>query len=471
MLSRRMSNPIRPNPATYSPQAGASEPGMRRQLGLASAVAAVAGECIAVGIFLTPAGMAKSLGSPLWLLVVWLAVAAMTMSGALCYGELAGRYPRAGGSYVYLHEIFGSRVAFLYGWMCLLVLDPGLTAALATGIAGYVAYIFHWSTPIVKLVAVVIICSLCLLNARSMRVSAGLLRWITWLKLGVLGLLVVWAMAFRLGSWSNFLPFVAQRHGSAPLVPALGGAIVAAFFSFGGWWDVSKIAGEIRDPVRTLPRALTLGVVVVTAVYLSVSAAFVYLIPIQNVGSDETFVAQAGAVLFGPVGGIVFATIVIVCVLGGLAAFVIAAPRVYYAMAKDGLFVDAVARLHPRFGTPANAIAIQAVIASLLALLGTFPQILGYFIFSAVAFLGLTVSGLFVVRARKQAWGAAVLTPGYPATPVAFLLLVVLLLALLLMHGAKEPLIGVAVVLAGLPVHAVLESKRKRALLEALSLE
>jgi APA family basic amino acid/polyamine antiporter len=437
-------------------------PDLRRQLGLASATAAVAGECIAVGIFLTPAGMAKSVGSPLWLLIVWLAVAAMTMSGARCYGELAGRYPRAGGTYVYLHEIFGGRIAFLYGWMCLLVLDPGLTAALSTGIAGYAAYIFHWKPLLVRLVAVATICSLCLLNALSMRVSAGFLRWITWLKLGILALLVMWAMAFRLGSWSNFVPFVAQRPGSLPLVPALGGAIVAAFFSFGGWWDVTKIAGEVRDPVRTLPRALTLGVLVVTAVYLSVSAAFIYLIPIQNVGSEETFVAQAGEVLFGPVGGIVFAAIVIVCVLGGLAAFVIAAPRVYYAMAKDGLFIDAVACLHPRFGTPANAIAIQALVASLLALLGSFQQILAYFIFSAVFFLGLTVAGLFVVRAKKQACQGSVLTAGYPATPIAFLFLVILLLVLLLMHSPKQPLLGAAVVLAGLPVYSILQRKRRK---------
>src|SRR5579871_5928074 len=121
------------------------EDGLRRQLGLASATAMVAGEVIAAGIFLTPAAMAKSVGSPFWLLVIWLVVSAMTLSGALCYGELAGRFPRAGGTYVYLHETFGARIAFLYGWMCLLVLDPGLTAALATGVAVYAAYIFHWT--------------------------------------------------------------------------------------------------------------------------------------------------------------------------------------------------------------------------------------------------------------------------------------------------------------------------------------
>src|SRR5580693_800726 len=206
-----------------------NSPDLRRQLGLGSAAAAVAGEAIAVGIFLTPAAMAKTLGSPFWLLVVWLGMGAMTMSGALCFGELAGRFPRPGGSYIYLQETFGPRVAFLYGWMCLLVLDPGLTAALAAGIAGYAAYIFHWSPLTIKLAALSCIWMLCLLNVISTRMSAGFLRSITWLKFGVLALLTIWAIAFHRGEWSNFLPFVAQRPGSLPLIPALASGLVAAF--------------------------------------------------------------------------------------------------------------------------------------------------------------------------------------------------------------------------------------------------
>lgn len=432
---------------------------LERHLGLASATAVVAGEVIAAGIFLTPAAMAKSVGSPFWLLMVWLVVAAMTLSGALCYGELAGRYPRTGGTYVYLHESFGARLAFLYGWMCLLVLDPGLTAALATGTAAYAAYVFHWTPMVVKLMAVSLILLLCLMNILSIRASAGFLRWVTWLKLGVLGLLVVWAFAFHLGAWENFSPFVVQHEGSLPLLPALGAGMVAASFSFGGWWDVSKMAGEVRDPARTLPRAMALGVVIVAVVYIMVSAVFMYLIPLDKVTSNDAFVAQAGEILFGKVGGIVLAGIVIVCIVGGLAAFVLSVPRVYYAMAQDGLFVPAVAKLHPRFGTPMNAILIQAAVASALVLLGSFEQILGYFIFSAVVFLGLTVAGLFVARARGRAAADVVLTWGYPATPMVFLLLVLLLVGLLLIHGLREPLLGAAVVLAGWPVYEIVRRK------------
>jgi APA family basic amino acid/polyamine antiporter len=436
-----------------------SNGGLRAELGLASATALVAGECIAVGIFLTPAGMAKALGSPLWLLLVWLTVGAMTLSGALCYGELAGRFPRVGGTYVYLLEVFGRGSAFLYGWMCLLVLDPGLTASLAVGSAAYAAYIFHWSPLAIKLAAIAMISGLCLMNILSVRLGAGFLRWITWLKLGVLGFIFVWAIVFRLGHWSNFMPLASQRAGSLPLASALGVGMVGAAYSFGGWWDVTKIAGEVRDPARTLPRALVLGVVVVTAVYILISGIFLYLVPLEKVASDQTFVVQVGEVLFGPAGGIVFAAIVVVCVLGSLAAFIMAAPWVYYAMAQDGLFLAFVARIQPRFGTPAAAIAIQGVIGSLLVALGSFQQIIAYFIFVAVSFLGLTVAGLFVLRKRRQDAGSAILTPGYPFTPLAFLALVAVLLILIAAHSPRETLLGIAVVAAGLPVYLAFQGK------------
>src|SRR5580704_8451452 len=358
---------------------------LKRELGVGSATASVAGEMIAVGIFLTPAGMAKALGSPMWLLVVWVAVGAMSLSGALCYGELVGRFPRAGGTYIFLWECYGARIAFLFGWMCLLVMEPGLTAAFGTGLAGYAAYIFHWSPVQIKLGAAAAIWALCAVNMVSVRMSAGFLRWITWLKFLVLGTLIFWAIAFRLGAWSNFVPFAAQRPGALPLAPALAIAIVSAFFSFGGWWDAAKIAGEVRDPEKTFPRALTLGVVSVTAIYILVSGVFWYLIPYEQVTSSEAFVAKAGAIMLGPAGGIAFSAVVVTCVTGSLAAVIMSSARLYYAMAKDGLFFSAVAKINPRFHTPARAVAIQGILASALVAVGSFEQIVSYFIFVTVA--------------------------------------------------------------------------------------
>ena len=195
-----------------------------------------------------------------------------------------------------------------------------------------------------------------------------------------------------------------------------------------------------------------------TTVYIVVSAVFLYLVPLEKVTSDQTFVAQAGEVLFGPTGGVVFAVIVIICLAGSLSALIIFAPRVYYAMANDGLFLQAVARTHPRYGTPASAIAIQGAISSLLILVGNFEQIISYAIFIVVFFLGLTVAGLFILR-NRQADESVVLTLGYPVTPLVFLLLVATMLFLVAARNPREAVLGVVVVLAGLPVYEILRRR------------
>ena len=432
---------------------------LKRQIGVRTATALVVGEVIAVGIFLTPAGMAKSLGSPLWVLIVWLLMGAMAVCGALCYGELAARLPQAGGSYVYLREAYGRPFAFLYGWMALLVMDPGLTAALAVGMAGYVGYIATLSPTETKGVAIVTIVLFAVVNIRGVRLGAGLMRWLTTLKLSLLFFLLLWAFGFRLGNWSNFTPFVAQRPHSAPLLPAFAGGLVSAFFSFGGWWDVTKVAGEVRDPGRTIPRALLLGVMIVTVVYIVTSAAFFYLVPLDSVTSGETFAAQAGEVLFGRKGAQAFSGIVIVSIAASLAALIMSAPRVYFAMARDGLFIPAVASVHPKFGTPARAIALHAVLASILVALGNFNQIISYFIFVLVIFVALTVMALFVVR-RRQPDKPAYQTPGYPVTPIVFLFLGVVLLFLLGSNSPKQSFLGVGVVASGVPVYYVLFARK-----------
>jgi APA family basic amino acid/polyamine antiporter len=432
---------------------------LKRQIGLGTATALIVGEVIAVGIFLTPAGMAKSLGSPLWLLIVWLLMGGMALCGALCYGELAARFPEAGGGYVYLREAYGRPIAFLYGWMALLVMDPGLTALLAVGLASYVGYIFGLSSSGLKTVAIGSILFVALVNMRGVRLGGWMIRWLTILKLGLLAFVIVWGFGLRAGHWSNFTPLVAQRPGSEALLGALAGGIIGAFFSFGGWWDLSKLAGEVRDPEHNLPRALIYGVTILTAVYILTSAAFLYLVPLEQVTSGETFAAQAGEVLFGRLGGQILSGIVIVAVLGSLAAVVMSAPRVYFAMARDGLFIPPAAAIHPRYGTPARAIIIQAVLASLLVLAGTFDTILSYFIFVVVIFIALTVAALFVFR-RRDPQGIVYRTPGYPVTPVIFLLLIALLLFLLGGHHPREAIMGVGVVAMGLPVYYLLFQRR-----------
>ncbi len=424
---------------------------LRRQLGLVAVTALVVGEVVAIGIFLTPAGMAHSLGSPFWLLIVWLLMGAMALSGALCYGELAARAPEAGGGYVYLREAYGPGVAFLYGWKCLLVMDPGITAALAAGLASYVGYALGVAGVRLRFIASGTILALAAVNIAGLRLGSRLMQWLTALKLGALALIAILALALRAGSWSNFVPFIAQRAGSDPLPMALAAGLVGAFFAFGGWWEIPKLGGEARDPARTLPRALALGVAIITAIYIITSAVFLYLVPLERVTSGETFAAQAGEALFGPAGGRVFSGVVIVAVLGSLLGLLMALPRVYYAMANDGVFFRAVAAVHPRFGTPARAIAIQAILASAYVASGTFNQIIGFFVFVTVLFVAATVAGLFRIRRRSP--DISYRTWGYPFTPVLFVVLAAVVLFLVAARSPLQAALGVGIVALGAPVY------------------
>lgn len=435
---------------------------LQRQIGLRTATALIVGEIIAVGIFLTPAGMAKALGSPALLLTVWLVIAALSICGALCFGELASRFPEAGGSYAYLREIYGPGVAFLFGWMALLVMDPGLTAAIATGAASYVAYGLHLSPRGNQIVGVVAIVLLALVNIRGVRLGAWFVRWLAVLKVGFLLFMVVWAFGAGKGNWANFSPFATQRPGSKHLIEALAIGVIGSFFSYAGWWDVTKVAGEIKNPSRTMPRALIYGLLIVMLVYISTSAAFVYLVPMEQVTNGQAFAAQVGEVLFGQTGAWLFSGFVIVTVLGSLAAIIMSAPRVYFAMARDGLFFPAAAAIHPRFKTPARCIALQAVLASILVLSGTFEQIVSYFFFVVLIFLGLTVFGLFLLRRRETAQHVEYSTPWYPLTPIVFVVLLLVVLFLLAAGQPKQSFLGCAVVLIGVPVYYLLFKRSPR---------
>jgi APA family basic amino acid/polyamine antiporter len=429
--------------------------GLQRRIGLLPATGLVVGGTIGVGIFLTPAGMAKSVGSPALLLGIWAFLGLMALSGALCFGELAARFPEAGGSYVYLREAYGPGVAFLYGWKCLMVMDPGLTAALAAGFAAYAAVLFPGMAP--RLVGVAAITVVAAANLAGVRLAAGLAHALAVAKVVVLVLLVAFGLFGGHGEMAHLLPFAARRAGSPPLLAGLAGAVVSGFFSFGGWWEASKLTGEVEDPARNMPRALALGVLVVTVLYVSVSGAFLVLVPLESVGSGETFAAQAGQALFGARGGAVLSSIVLLSVLGSLFAFMTTAPRVYYAMARDGAAPAWAAHVDPRTGAPVRAIAIQAALATLLVVLGSFDAIVAYFVFVTVAFLGLTVAGLFGLRRRSAQ--AVVGTPRFPLPAIFFLGCIALVLALLAAGRPVEAGLGVAVVALGWPIYRLRSRK------------
>jgi APA family basic amino acid/polyamine antiporter len=287
-----------------------------------------------------------------------------------------------------------------------------------------------------------ILLSLAAINYVGTRISGRVMTFANLLKIFVLFALVALAFLPGRGSMVNLLPLASRRLGSEALVPAIAGTAINAFFSFGGWWEVGKLAGEVRDPKKTLPRAFTIGVLLVTSIYLLISFAFLYVVPLKSILSNTAFVAQFGTALFGAAGGKVLSLCVLLCVLGGLMVLTMACPRVYYAMARDGAFFPAFGRLHPRFQTPVNAIALQTGLALVLLLLGAFDRILAYIIFSAVIFLGLSVASLFRLKQPVKHWW-------FPAAPIVFLLGCFVIGVLILMHDPIPALLGVAMVLSG----------------------
>jgi APA family basic amino acid/polyamine antiporter len=389
--------------------------------------------------------MAQSLGSPVLLAAVWCGMGLMTMCGALCYSELAVHFPVTGGEYVYLREGFGGRIAFLFGWMSAGVMDPGLAAALAVGATPYVLTLFGFSTRMQWLIPVLMLVGLAVLNYVGTNLSRQLMTTANLLKIAVLVSLVAWAWISGHATVARLMPLTERRAGSEPIFAAIAGATVSVFFSFGGWWEVGKVAGEVRNPQRNVPLAFTCGVLLVTGVYLLVSFAFLSVVPLERIVSNTAFVAQFGEALFGATGGRVLSGCVLLSVVGGLMALTMAAPRVYYAMAKDGAFFAPFGRLHPRFGTPANAVLLQTGLALLVLSFGAFDRILSFIIFSAVCFLALSVTSLFRLREPVDRWW-------FPAAPVIFLTCCVAINLMILMHDPVPALIGLTIILCGDPV-------------------
>ena len=415
----------------------------------------VISQVVGAGIFLAPATMMRTLGSLSGALIVWVAMGVLTATGALCYAELATRYPQAGGGYVFLREAYGRRLAFVYGWMALLVMDPGITAALALGLSQYLLVALtlpaRWLTP----VAVASIVVFALMTLAGMSISTRLMRWTAAAKLGAVLLLVLAGVfsAMNGGAGAASTSTMAAEV-SAPAglgVEQIAAAIISAFFAFGGWWELGRMSGEVRDPRRTMPRALLAGVALVTAIYALVSVAFVLVVPGGTPAGDDAFVLMVGAALFGPAAGRLLPAMVVVAVAGSLAAVLLGSPRVYVAMARDGLFPRRLARFDEDRGTSPGGTLIQTAIAIFLVLMGTFNEILGYFVPAAVFFLGLSAAAILVLP-RPAPDAPVFRSPSHPLPIALFLTFIVVILGLFAMGQPMQTLIGAAVVALGVPV-------------------
>ena len=296
---------------------------------------------------------------------------------------------------------------------------------------------------------------LALANMGGLRLSARIFNTITGLKLLVLVALAPVAFSIGRGSWSHFVPWVGTRAGAPPLGGALTLGLVAVFFSFGGFWDASRVADQIREPRRTLGAALVLGVTCVMLVYLMTTAAFIFLVPAQQMTSASAFAERAGDALLGPAGPSVFAAIVVLSVVSSLMALLMMAPRLYVAMSRDGLFPAALAALHPSTHAPARATAVLAALSTVFVLLGTFQDIIAFFICASMGFIALAAASLFVLRRRATDPGGF-RAPGHPVTTALFVLLVVAVVAMVAINRPRQALAGAALVFLGMPVHAIL---------------
>lgn len=426
-----------------------------RTIGLWPATALVVGHTIGIGIFLTPAELIGALASPALTLGLWVACGALVIAGALTFGELASRYPLAGGPYIYLREGWGARIAFLYGWQSMLVMDPGVTAALATGLSEYVVLLWPAAAGFERWLAVAIIWVLAAVSVAGLTLSARVLAAMTAAKLLAFAAIAVVAFAAGNGRWSNFEPFVARQSTAVPLGEAIALGLVSVFFSFGGFWEASRIAGEVRNAPRTMPAALTIGVTCVTAVYVATTLAFLYLVPVQQATSASEFARQAGDAMLGPAGAPVLAWVVIVSVVPSVLALLIMAPRLYVAMSGDGLFPSALASVNPKTHTPARATVFLALIASVFALAGTLQQIVVLFMCTTLTFIALAASAAVVFR-RRAPEKAEFSAPGYPITTALFVLLVAGVVILVVINRPLQALIGLGIVLLGVPAHRVL---------------
>ncbi|MGH9858798.1 MAG: APC family permease [Candidatus Acidiferrales bacterium] len=449
-------------------------PALRRTLGLRQSTALVVGTIIGASIFVQPSEITGSVPSIPGILLVWLVSGILTLFGALVCAELASIFTRTGGVYIYLKECYSPALGFLWGWAMFWTMHSGIIAAIAVVFGRYAAYFLPLNDAGIKAVAILAILVLSLINFFGVRHGSAVQTWFTIGKLAAILFVVVagWLLGSRLPD--HFVPAAS----AAPVTP--GGffaALIAGLFAFGGWHMVTYNAEETHDPRRTIPRALLLGVLIVTACYIALNAVYLYVLPLDTVARSSRVAADAADALLGSGGAALMSALVIFSTFGALAGIILAGPRVYYAMAQDGLLFAAFARVHPRYRTPHLAIALQAVWSSLLVATGTYRALFTRVVFTEWIFFALVAAGLILLR-RRAARGtgsqpvrdhSTVIPPstapplsslhpgyriwGYPVVPIIF---IAACAAIVVSHIRAQPAdaaIGLALVFAGLPVY------------------
>jgi basic amino acid/polyamine antiporter, APA family len=445
-----MSMPKATSAGPPPPSAG-SPTGYAPALGLFSATMMVVGGIIGSGIFLNPAIVAARVRTAGLTLAVWVIGGLVALIGALIFAELGARRPVAGGGYVYLRDAYGRLPAFLYAWTLLLVIATGAIAAVAVTFASYTAALFGWNESARVPVAVAAIAILSLVNYLGVKPGAVTQNVFTVLKLAALAFLI----AAGLSGASAGAPAPAPPHPDSTVF-AVGAALVPVLFAFGGWQQTNFIAEELIEPEKNLPRALLAGVVIVVAVYLVANLAYLKTLGISGLAESTAPAADALKIRLGRAGGNLISAGIAISTFGFLNLVILVSPRVYRAMAADGLFFPALARLHTRYRTPSAAILFQGIWAILLTITGRYGDLLDYVVFGDWIFFGSTAATLFVFRNRPnpglESPKIRFTMPGYPIAPLIFILAAVYVVIGSVASNPGNAIKGAALILLGIPV-------------------
>jgi len=413
------------------------------------------GNMIGIGIFRVPATVAENVGTPAGVMLTWVAGGVVAVCGALALAEVAALYPRAGGLYVYIYEAYGRLLAFLFGWALLLVAPLGI-AGLALAFAEYFGRLVPLTSIGIRLVAATVVILVTTWNYRSVRYGALVQNLSTTAK--VIAILALAAMAFL----SEPTGGMARAGVSEALTwGGFGLAIVAVLFAYNGWQELTYVAGEVRDPGRTLPRALIYGTLGVMAVYLIANAAYLRVLPIDVIAQSPLVAADVAVRMLGAIGSALIAGLVCVSSFGSLNGVILVEPRVFYAMANDGLFFRRIASVHPRFQTPHAAIILLSGLALLFLVSSTFERLIEAFILGLLPFWGLAGASVITLRRKRPDLVRPYRTPGYPVVPVLFILSTVALLANSLLERPGSTALSLGAILLGVPIYFVWTRQRK----------
>lgn len=434
---------------------------LRRRLGAGSATLVVVANTIGTGIFTTTGLMLAELASPALVLACWLLGGLIALAGALCYAELATRMPEAGAEYAYLRELYGPLPAFLTGWTSFFVGFSAPIAAAAVACAAYLAAAGllpkGWLAE--KALALGVVAALTAVHYRGVRLGARVQNALTGMNLVLLVGFVL--LGFTLGHGGGTAFTVAGEFSPAGRPARLGLALLWVMFAYSGWNAAAYLAEEVEQPARALPRALAAGTLVVLAVYLGVNLLFFYAAPAAALGGVVAVGDVAAQHLFGPGVAAWVAGLISLALVSSLSAYLFTGPRVYFAMARDGLFFRFAARVHPRFETPGLAILAQGACAAVMALSGTFEQLLTYIGFALGIFPWLAVAGLFRLRRRPAPEGSYRVW-GYPLVPLFYLAAMAFILGVALWNRPGPSLVALATVAAGVPIYWLTFGSRKR---------